>query len=455
MKIGLVSCSKAKKGYICSAREMYSESNTFRLSLEYLEKTCDKIFILSAKHGLLDLEDTIQPYDETLVEKPVAERRKWADEVILKLKEKTDLEKDQFIILAGQKYNEFLLEHIKKFQLPLEGLTMFKRVPKLKEMIKDLGNETRLIHQIVNEMPRFTWDEIDNLAFTNGIYIIFEKGESYYDLDRIVRVGTHKADGRLKARLKDHYLRKNKDGSIFRKNIGLALLNKDQDPYLRIWKLNTSKPKIKKEYKEELNLEYKKKIEERVSNYLREKTSFTCFEVSSNEERLRIEEGMIALLNNSKYFKSSDKWLGNYHPDQEIRESNLWNKQGLSGQALDLKELWYIGKGQGVKNISNNSCDLNFPKPGKNSLNKNEKIEEKKVSTKDIEKYIKDIFIESKGSEYVDILSKDIHKAMGLKSRYPMVCGAMYNLQKEISRSDILHKTSSGQSSTLKIRYYL
>lgn len=86
MKIGLVSCSKAKKGHICSAREMYSESNTFRLSLEYLEKTCDKIFILSAKHGLLDLEDTIQPYDETLVEKPVAERRKWADEVILKLK---------------------------------------------------------------------------------------------------------------------------------------------------------------------------------------------------------------------------------------------------------------------------------------------------------------------------------------------------------------------------------
>src|SRR5690625_998756 len=296
MKIGLVSCSKAKKGHICSAREMYSESNTFRLSLEYLEKTCDKIFILSAKHGLLDLEDTIQPYDETLVEKPVAERRKWADEVILKLKEKTDLEKDQFIILAGQKYNEFLLEHIKKFQLPLEGLTMFKRVPKLKEMIKDLGNETRLIHQIVNEMPRFTWDEIDNLAFTNGVYIICEKGESYYDLDRIVRVGTHKADGRLKARLKDHYLRKNKDGSIFRKNIGLALLNKDQDP-----------------------------------------------------------------------------------------------------------------------------------------LNKNEKDEEKKISTKDIEKFIKDIFIESKGSEYVDILSKDIHKAMGLKSRYPMVCGAMYNLQKEIS----------------------
>lgn len=80
---------------------------------------------------------------------------------------------------------------------------------------------------------------------------------------------------------------------------------------------------------------------------------------------------------------------------------------------MDLEELWYIGKGQGVKNISNNSCELNFPKPEKNALNKNEKDEEKKISTKDIEKFIKYIFIESKGSEYVDILSKDIHKAMG------------------------------------------
>lgn len=143
---------------------------------------------------------------------------------------------------------------------------------------------------------------------------------------------------------------------------------------------------------------------------------------------------MIALLNNSKYFKSSDKWLGNYHPDQEIRESNLWNKQGLRGQALDLKELWYIGKGQGVKNISNNSCDLNFPKPGKNSLNKNEKDEENKISAKDIEKFIKDIFIESKGSEYVDILSKDIHKAISKQD------------QKQDSQQEKIYSATDGHS---------
>ena len=44
---------------------------------------------------------------------------------------------------------------------------------------------------------------------------------------------------------------------------------------------------------------------------------------------------------------------------------------------------------------------------------------------------------------------------IGLKDRYAMVCGAMYNLQKETDKSEVLHQTPSGQSSTLKIRYYL
>ncbi|MBV1818116.1 DUF6884 domain-containing protein [Clostridium cochlearium] len=312
MKVALISCTKAKKDYLCSAREMYSESNTFRLSLEYAEKTCDKIFILSAKHGLLDLEDTILPYDETLVDKPVAERKRWAEEVISRLKEKTDLEKDQFIILAGQKYNEFLLDHIKNFQLPLEGLTMFKRVPKLKELIEEVDERATIIHNMAREMSHYSWNEIDDIEFENGIYMIFKSGEFGHAMDRVVRVGTHRADGRLKARLKDHYFRKNKDGSIFRKNIGLALLNKDQDEYLDIWGLNTSNPKIK-------------------------------------EERLRIEEGLIAILSKNKRFKASNDWLGNYHPDSEIRESYLWNKQGLKGKPLSLEEVKALAREQASK----------------------------------------------------------------------------------------------------------
>ncbi len=57
-------------------------------------------------------------------------------------------------------------------------------------------------------------------------------------------------------------MRRRVDGEILgidaKFDIGLALLNKEEDPYLKIWQLNTSKPKIKEEYKKQLNLEYKK-----------------------------------------------------------------------------------------------------------------------------------------------------------------------------------------------------
>lgn len=53
---------------------------------------CDRIFILSAKHGLIELNNAIDPYDETLTNKPVAERRIWAERVILELKESANPE---------------------------------------------------------------------------------------------------------------------------------------------------------------------------------------------------------------------------------------------------------------------------------------------------------------------------------------------------------------------------
>lgn len=216
---------------------------------------------------------------------------------------------------------------------------MFKRVPRLKDLIEEVDERATIIHNIVRKMPYYSWDKIDDIGFENGIYLIFESGESAYSMDRIVRVGTHRADGRLKARLKDHYLRKNKDGSIFRKNIGLALLNKEEDEYLDIWRLNTSSPKIKEENKDRLRPVYEKEIEKKVSRYLKENTGFTCIEVRDKAERLRIEEGLIAILNKNQRFKASDEWLGDYHPDTEIRESYLWNKQGLGGKALSLEEV--------------------------------------------------------------------------------------------------------------------
>jgi len=66
----------------------------------------------------------------------------------------------------------------------------------------------------------------------NGIYILFEKGELAHNTDRIVRIGTHTGINQLRSRLKQHFIVENKDRSIFRKNIGRALLNKNHDDFI-------------------------------------------------------------------------------------------------------------------------------------------------------------------------------------------------------------------------------
>ncbi len=58
-----------------------------------------------------------------------------------------------------------------------------------------------------------------------------------------------------------------------------------------------------------------------------------------------------------------------------------------------------------------------------------------------------------KGNSNIILRSGDVHKELGLKNRMPTVCGAM---RKAMRDGDvILHKTPSGNSSTLMIEYFL
>ena len=62
--------------------------------------------------------------------------------------------------------------------------------------------------------------------------VLFETGELAHGADRIVWVGTHTGSNEMPSRLKQHFLKENKDRSIFRKNIGRALLNRRRTLYL-------------------------------------------------------------------------------------------------------------------------------------------------------------------------------------------------------------------------------
>ena len=62
----LISCASKKHSTKMQAKDLYN-SVLFKSSLEYANSIKhDKIYILSAKHHLLDLETQIEPYDVTL-----------------------------------------------------------------------------------------------------------------------------------------------------------------------------------------------------------------------------------------------------------------------------------------------------------------------------------------------------------------------------------------------------
>jgi len=132
-KVVLLSCTSQKLPRRATARELYI-SPLFKFSLRYAESLKpNSIFILSAKYGLLDLETWVEPYDLTLNALTSREIRGWADRVLAQLGEQADLQKDLFIFLAGVKYRELLLSHIKRYEIPMQGLSIGRQLQFLKK----------------------------------------------------------------------------------------------------------------------------------------------------------------------------------------------------------------------------------------------------------------------------------------------------------------------------------
>lgn len=121
-KVVLLSCVKSKRSSRSRAEDLYT-SALFRKSLAFAKTlNPDHIFILSAKHGLLKLDQRIDPYELTLNRMGVSERRTWAEKVLGQLSKHTDLQRDRFVFLAGQRYREGLTPHMRHVSVPMEGM---------------------------------------------------------------------------------------------------------------------------------------------------------------------------------------------------------------------------------------------------------------------------------------------------------------------------------------------
>jgi len=174
-----------------------------------------------------------------------------------------------------------------------------------------------------------------------GVYFFFEPGEYREDNEtlRVVRVGTHAislgSESTIWGRLRSHrgFLTGryagggNHRGSIFRKLVGYAILEKEgHSSDFPTWGQGQSATS---------NVHYREHpIEVEVSRHIRE-MPFLWLDVDdepgSTSDRKTIEKGAIALLSNRNKGEiidpPSENWMGRRCPKEAVRESGLWNSQ--------------------------------------------------------------------------------------------------------------------------------
>lgn len=193
--------------------------------------------------------------------------------------------------------------------------------------------------EALNSLPRLRFPYDRSHIPLNGIYVLFEEGEPAHGGDRIVRVGTHTGTDRLPHRLEEHFLAQNKDRSIFRKNIGRALLKRDADPFLRQWELDLTPSANKKRYASLVDRDKLVEVEDRVTAYIQSAFSFVVLRVDDAPTRLDLEARLISTISWCEGCHPSRIWLGLHSPKDKIRNSGLWQENHLYKQPLSWSQM--------------------------------------------------------------------------------------------------------------------
>ena len=171
------------------------------------------------------------------------------------------------------------------------------------------------LHSLARSRPRWHAPFEKSHLPTDGLYLVFERGEQAHGGDRIVRVGSHTGNGTLHSRLNEHFARENKDRSIFRKNIGRALLSRDRDPYLEVWEKGMTSRAARERPPPGYDAERQHQVEGAVSQHLRTNFSIVVIPIPRLQERKELERRIASLLFACPECSPSDAWAED--PDQD------------------------------------------------------------------------------------------------------------------------------------------
>lgn len=187
-------------------------------------------------------------------------------------------------------------------------------------------------HQLAARLPLHSFPFDESKIPEDGIYLLFEEGENAHDQRRIVRIGTHTGDRQLRSRLRQHFIQENKDRSIFQKNIGRALLQRANDPFLTDWNFDLTTAAARRLHAGRIDSAKQGSVEALVSRYLQSRCRFAVISVASKSHRLLMESRMISTVAACSACKPSPSWLGLSSPVSKIRQTGMWQVNELFKQ---------------------------------------------------------------------------------------------------------------------------
>lgn len=95
-----------------------------------------QIYILSAKYGLLELNDYIEPYNTTLNNANNSECKKWAVMVYKQMLNKGINFDEEALFLCGKNYRKYIITKFKNANAPLKNMRIGQQLNFYKKNIK-------------------------------------------------------------------------------------------------------------------------------------------------------------------------------------------------------------------------------------------------------------------------------------------------------------------------------
>lgn len=127
LRIGLVACAKTKLDHRAPARDLYV-SPLFKAARAFAERNYHEWWILSAKHGLVDPDTELDPYDLALHDMDWLARTRWGVDVLNDMQPKLSRIVDfrpALYLHAGKLYRDSIPFEVGGWNdvyVPLEGL---------------------------------------------------------------------------------------------------------------------------------------------------------------------------------------------------------------------------------------------------------------------------------------------------------------------------------------------